>query len=296
MRIFTHYRSALAVTLLSGVVAAQTSAQSFEVASVKPNKSGDPVARANFPLGPGSVFTPTGGLFSATNYPLATYIAFAYRVQGNQEQSLRSQLPDWALTEHFDIQARAEGNPTKDQMRLMMRSLLADRFKLAIHVETRQVSVFALVPVRPGKTAPRFQPHTDDSSCSAVPPPREGQVAGQFPALCGGLLPMTPSAPGLQRFGARNVSMGFLANQLTAMGRLDRPVLDRTGLSGNFDFALEWAPEPNPLQPPGADLQPDLRGPIFQDAVREQLGFKLESQKGAEDVLVVEHVERPSEN
>jgi hypothetical protein len=108
----------------------------FDVASVKPNKSGNPPT-FNFPLGPGDVYVPNGGFLSATNFPLGTYIAFAYKILGNQMQSLMAQLPEWVMTDRFDIQARAESNPGKDQMRLMMRSLLADRFKLAIHTETR---------------------------------------------------------------------------------------------------------------------------------------------------------------
>ncbi len=188
----------------AGLVGAQLKAQSppgkleFEVASVKPNKSDAP-ATANNPLGPGNVYSPYGGLFQATNCPLYVYILFAYKIMGNQEQFLRTQMPAWVMTEHFDIQARAEGNPDKDQMRLMMRYLLADRFKLAIHYETRQVPVFALVQLKAGKTGPTLQPHPADSPCSAVPQASQNtvgnQVEGQYPILCSGLFPMPPGAP-----------------------------------------------------------------------------------------------------
>ena len=139
----------------------------FDVASVKQNKSapGSPV-NSNIPLGPGDVYSPTGGLFSATNLPLATYGFFAYKISGNDLQSIVSQLPKWATTDRFDIQARAEGNPTKDQFRLMMQALLADRFKLAIHSETRQLPVFGLVLDKPGKLGPKLQIHPADSACS----------------------------------------------------------------------------------------------------------------------------------
>jgi uncharacterized protein (TIGR03435 family) len=288
------------------LAAAELSAQSeaangdrleFDVTSVKQNKSGDPTSKAVFPLGPGTVYSSNGGHFSATNYSLYTYILFAYKIMGNEEQAFRSQMPDWVLTDRFDIQARTDGDPakdTKDQMRLMMRALLADRFKLALHTETHQAPVFALVPLKAGKSGPKFQAHPD-GSCATDPPPPPTQIAGEFPALCGGLLAMPESAPGLYRFGARNVTMPFLANQLAGMGTLDRPVLDRTGFEGTFDFALEWAPETGP-QPPGAGLQPDLPGPTFLEAVKEQLGLKLESQKGPVDVLILDHVERPSGN
>ena len=80
------------------------------------------------------------------------------------------------------------------------------------------------------------------------------------------------------------------------MGRLDRPVIDRTGLGGNFDFALEWSDEPDGVPLAGADLHPDPPGPPFVEAVKEQLGLKLESQKGPAEVLILDHVEHPSEN
>jgi uncharacterized protein (TIGR03435 family) len=283
----------LAMLLLGSLAAAQSKTAAkleFDVGSVRLSKSG--VSRSNVPLGPGNVFTPTGGLFSASNFPLATYIAFAYRIMGSQQESLLSQLPAWAATDGFDIQARAEGNPTKDEMRLMMRALLADRFKLAMHTETRQVQVFVLTLPKTGKPTPRFQPHPEGSSCSTVPGQRDDDVEGEFPAICGGLLGMNPNAPGLSHAGARNVSIGFIANLIAAMGRLDRQVIDRTGLSGNFDFALEWAPEPDDPRAP----RPDDLGPPFVQAVKEQLGLKLESQKGPADVLVLDYVEHPSKN
>src|SRR5580692_5770822 len=109
-------RVALAAALLSGLAASQPGVQPY----------------SNFPLGPGDVYVQNGGLFSANNLPLVTYIFFAYKFIGNQAQYLLPQLPEWTKSEQFDIQARAAGNPGKDQMRLMMRALLADRFKLAV--------------------------------------------------------------------------------------------------------------------------------------------------------------------
>ncbi len=113
---------------------------------------------SNFPLGPGDVYIRNGGLFSATGFPLETYIFFAYKVNGNQAQFLDAQLPEWAKTEPFDIQARAEGNPSKDQMRMMMRSLLQERCKLAARYEQREAPVFAfaLVKSKPGPNSGRI--------------------------------------------------------------------------------------------------------------------------------------------
>jgi uncharacterized protein (TIGR03435 family) len=281
--------------LLASLMAAGLAAQSapgkleFEVASVKPNKSDGP-PRANNPLGPGNVYSPYGGYFQAINFPLYTYILFAYKIMGNQEQFLRTQIPAWVMSDRFDIEARAQGNPDKDQMRLMMRSLLADRFKLRIHFETRQVPVFALGLLKPGRTGPTLQPHPADYPCSTVPAASQNQATGQFPVLCGGLFPMPPGAPGRQHMGARRVTMEFIANSLSAMGQLERPAIDRTGLSGNFDFAIEWEPES------GADAQRDPAGPTFLEALKDQLGIKLESQKGPAEVIILDHVEHPTEN
>jgi len=115
----------------------------FEVASVKRNKSGG-ARYSTIPLGGRSTtYSPTGGLFSATNYPLINYMAFAYKFSSQQVPFQMSGLPNWATDRSvaFDIETRAQENPTKDQFRLMMQALLADRFKLAMHHETRQMPV-----------------------------------------------------------------------------------------------------------------------------------------------------------
>ncbi len=297
---------ATALLAVGSIIYAQSPASiermEFDVASVKQNKS-DAAATSNFPLGPGAVYIPNGGLLSATGYPLISYIGFAYKLSNNDVQSLLSQLPGWATTDRFDIQARAQGNPSKDQMRLMMRSLLGDRFKLTIHYETREVPALALVLVKPEKTGPKLQPHTGDAPCPTEAPPPSAQtgspvptLANGLPALCGGIFGMPSSVPGRQRAAARNVTMGLIANLLPGPGNLGRPVVDHTGLTGTFDFSLEWSPELNAPLPPGVDFEPDQSGPTFVDALKEQLGLKLESTKGRVEVFVIDHVERPSEN
>jgi uncharacterized protein (TIGR03435 family) len=259
---------------------------------------------SNFPLGPGDVYVPNGGQFRAANFPLVAYIDFAYKITENQEKFLLPQLPDWGTTTRFDIQARAQGNPTKDQMRLMMQSLLADRFKLSVHYETRQVPVFVLLVDLPGKLGPLLQPHKDDSPCATTPwipsPPPTGPpetIDTRFPATCGGVLSMAPSAPGRMRAGARNVSMELIASSMTGgSSGLDRPVLDKTGLAGTFDIAIEFTPHFDGPLAPGAKFRPDPTGPTFVEALKEQLGLRLESQTGPVDVLVVDYVEEPSAN
>lgn len=284
--------------------AAVASKLEFDVTSVKLNKTGDP-PNSNVGLGIGDLYSPTGGYFSATSIHLIDYIVFAYKVVHSQVQYLVPQLPGWAANERFDIQARVEGNPTKDEMRLMMQSLLADRFKFTIHHETREVPVFALVLSKPGTLGPQLRRHPESSPCTSEPVPRSPSdsksgpptVAGGFPVLCGGISGLPPTVPGRVRVGSRNLTMGFISSSNILMGNLDRPVLDRTGLSGTFDFILEWTPERREPASPGVDSQPDLPvGPTFQQALREQLGLKLDAQKGPIDIIVVDRLEHPSEN
>jgi uncharacterized protein (TIGR03435 family) len=307
-------RSAILCFCLLGItcsMTAQTAQQSprvsFDIISVKPNHSENAQSRSNFPLGPGDVYVTNGGYFTATNFPLATYIFFAYKVMGNDLAALSKQLPDWASTERFDITARTDGDPskdTKDQMRLMMRSLLADRFGLVTHYETRESSVFGLLLIKPGKTGPQFQQHPADASCTTVLSPastptsdaQTAPVGAGFPSQCGGVLIMPATVPGRFRAGARNVTMPFIANQLTAMGGLDRPVLDQTGLTGLFDFVIEWVPEAGINLANGLDSPADPNGPTFMQAVKEQLGLKLESQKGSTQTLIIDKVGHPTEN
>ena len=277
----------------------------FDVASVKQDTAapGPQTVHTNIPLGPYDMYTPSGGLFSAANYPLTAYLWFAYKLTYNQLDSLRTQLPKWAATNRYDIQARAAGNPTKDQLRLMMQSLLADRLKLAIHFETKQVPVEALVLDKPGKTGPQFRQHVEDPPCATLAPngatsrpDAAPTIAGGYPETCGSIPGLQPSAFGRFRIGGRNVPMTMMANEFTGQANVDRPIIDRTGLSGNFDFILEFSPQLNGPLPPGATFQPDPNGPTFQQALKEQLGLKLESQTGPVEVVVIDHIEEPSQN
>jgi uncharacterized protein (TIGR03435 family) len=242
---------------------------------------------------------------------LIGYIYFAYNLTGSQLQLLMPQLPKWVITDHFDIQARADGNPSKDQMRLMMQSLLADRFKLAVHYETRRLPVFALVLAKPGRTGPQLQPHPEDSTCSTPPLSQSSAgvasaptatVAGGLPTVCGSIegMPSTPS--GRIPVRARGVPIGLLASTLAQMGNLDRAVLDRTGLSGNFDFTFEWTPQfhgpgtPQEVLPVAANAHSGQAGPTFQQDLEEQLGLNLEPQEGPVEVLIIDHIEKPTGN
>jgi uncharacterized protein (TIGR03435 family) len=291
------------VPLLMVALAAPIHAQpSFEVASVKPSNSSTQPS-ANFPLGPGDVYTPNGGYFTATAMPLITYIFFAYKIMGNKGRYLTQQLPSWVMSDRFDIQARAAGNPGKDDMRMMMRSLLAERFNLAIHHENREVPVLAMVLAKPGKLGPHLQKHPADTPCPTTPDkdadlgPKLQTVEGGFPALCNGLFPLTAGETGHIKAGARNVTLAFMADSLSGFTNADRPIIDKTGIDDRVDFTLEWAVERRGPPQPGAEAQLSLpSGPTFEQALREQLGLKLESQKGSVDVIVVDHIDHPSPN
>jgi len=267
---------------------------SFEVASIKLNKSSDPTT-FNFPIGAGDAMRPVGGLFSVTNMPLRNIITFAYKLTGDI-QYLMPGLPDWVNSERFDIQARAAGSPKKDEFRLMVQSLLADRFKMTMHHETRQIPVFALVLSKAGKTGPQLIAHTDDATCgSPAGQPYPSTAAVPLPAMpCNALLALQPSGPGRFRAGGRKVTLQLLASSFSGYDNFDRPIVDRTGLADAFDLWFEWAPQITGTPPPG--FQPDPTGPSIQAALQEQLGLKLESQTAPVDVMVVDRLEQPSEN
>ena len=191
----------------------------FEVGSVRQNKSDD-LATSGFSLDSGNVystlsredvFIPSGGYFSATNQPLWKYIVFAYKLTGTQELALRfnffagltSTVPKWVITERYDIRGRVEENPTKDQVRLMMQALLADRFKPVVHTATRQVPVLALELVKAGMTGPMLRAHVADNSCSGssltesspVSTATPATTAGGFPVVCGVIAHLPASSP-----------------------------------------------------------------------------------------------------
>ena len=165
-------------------------------------------------------------MYVAKNIALAEFVAFAYKLTNKQLASFESQVP-WSLEELFDIEARAEGDSTKDQYRLMMQSLLADRFKLAVHFETRDVQIYALVLAKPGKLGSQLRLHrTDDLVCApsqatplAKPVNRQFVADSEgFPLTCVGSVGIVPSASGRIKNGGRDVPMSMLATGLTGVG------------------------------------------------------------------------------
>ena len=266
----------------------------FEVASVKPNTSGEPRVM---------IRSEPGGRFTATNVTLRVLIRNAY---GITEDSRLVNAPGWAGTERFDVVARAAaGMPmipgqVVGPMNLMLQALLEDRFRLRAHRESRELPIFVLsFTTADRRRGPRLTPTTVD--CEAVlaklypvngpapaPPPF---VPGQ-PPPCG-------STGGPGQILAQGMTMAQLASNVSS--RVNRVVVDRTGLSGNFDINLEWMPDqfqgagplgavPGPPPPPTSDTH----GPSIFTALQEQLGLKLESTKGPVDVLVVDRIEPPT--
>ena len=181
----------------------------------------------------------------------------------------------WMVSEadRYDITARVAGDsePPFEQVRLMMQTLLAERFGFRFHRETREMSVYALVA---GKTAPKLTP--SDSRFENLNFKQEG---------------------GETRLDFRGGRMEFLAQQLTRMPGMERPVLDRTGIAGKFDFDLKLAAFRVTSAPtPGASPVTGPSGESIFTAIEEQLGLRLEPRRAPVEVLVIDHVERPSEN
>jgi uncharacterized protein (TIGR03435 family) len=265
---------------------------SFDVASVtadtaKPSRTN---VSSNISMGRGDYYSPTGGLFLATNFPLADYVAFAYKLPAWDSDQVSKRV----LSDRFDIQARVDGNPTKDQMRLMMQTLLEDRFKLVMHREIRQLPVYALVLDKAGELGPGLQPHVDNAPCSTDPGPTP--VPGTVFA-CGGIQEVQGSVPDRVARGARKVTMELIANSLGGLGHADRPVIDKTGLAGTFDMHLEFSDGEfwNGIgsRPWHAAIRP---GPTFIEAPKEQLGLKLEPQTAPVEIFLLDHIEKPSAN
>lgn len=269
----------------------------FDVASVKPYKG--QFVPPSFPLEASDSYRSTGGLLRAA-FPLSVYIEFAYKLWPDEEEAREiARLPKWVTEDRYLIEARAaSGTVTKDQMRLMMQSLLAERFGLAAHFESREARVFALTLAKSGKTGAKLIPHAEGPPCDQPGPSPAHGLAG-FPPGCDLISAIREPDTGLFLLGARDVTMDALASSLSVLPlQLGRSVIDRTGLKGRFDFTLEFARETS--GPPRADgsgaaaAAPD--GPGAIEALRDQLGLKLEATQGTVRVLVVDQVERPTAN
>lgn len=233
----------------------------FEVATIRPSKPGVP----------GKLFTVRGRQVVTINTSLKDLIGFAYGLHTAQIIG----APEWAESDKYDItgQPEAQGMPNERQLKAMIQKLLEDRFKLATHRATQDLPVYLLSAAKSGPKLTK-----NDSNPNGLP-------SLMFKGL--GVLP------------ALNANMSDLAGVLQA-AVLDRPVIDRTGLTGRFDFNLTWTPDDSQFRGLGVRVpapSADQNAPpgLFT-AIQEQLGLRLESTKAPVDVLVVDRVERPSEN
>jgi uncharacterized protein (TIGR03435 family) len=266
------------------------SGPTFEVASVKQSQSREGFVQLGIQ---------PGGRFTARNVPLRMLIQNAYQLQDSQLIG----GPDWVDSDRFDVVAKAAGDvpPTAigpgrpaGALQLMLQALLAERFNLKVHEETRELPIYALLLARSdGKLGTQLRPAAVD--CAAVIASARGR----------GAQPPSPPQPGEHpqcgmRIGPGQMSGGGLLMSQFAMSLslfVRRGVVDRTGLTGPFDIELTWTPDQMPQgpPPPGAPPLPpvDPHGPSIFTAVQEQLGLKLDSTKGPVDVLVIDQVEPP---
>jgi uncharacterized protein (TIGR03435 family) len=250
------------ISILLLASAAAPAQKVFEVASIKPNAEND--NRIMIRMQP-------GGRFTATGVTLKQLMNQAFNVRDSQITN----GPGWISSDRYDVNAKAEGAGDRippEELRPMLRALLEERFQLKTHKETREMSVYALVV---GKSGSKLTP----SKAERGPQLRMGR----------GQLSGTRAPVALLAF--------HLAQQL------GRTVIDKTGLQGDYDFTLEFTPEPGHGGGPfGGPTPPDAvpaagsSGPTIFTAVQEQLGLRLESQKGPVEIIVIDHVAKPTEN
>jgi uncharacterized protein (TIGR03435 family) len=235
-------------------IAASSTAQApeFEVASIKLTVPG--ATSRSFTESP-------GGRLTTSNATLKSLIAFAYQVMPEQIAG----GPAWLKSDGFDIQAKAaDPNVTPAQFRQSIQSLLTERFHLAVHRETRELPVYALVQAKNGAKLVEARDDTSEVSLRIEGP---GQIKGV------------------------KATMPMLAN--TLIRPLRRKVIDETGLKGSYSFQLQFVPEPKAGRP---DSAAEVDGPSIFTALQEQLGLMLKAGKGPVDVVVVDRAEKPTAN
>ena len=246
----------LAIVLAGLRLCAQTpAAAEFEVASIKPNKSASG----------GVSIHHSDGLWRATNISVKTLLQNAYDVLPEQVQG----APTWIESERFDIEAKFEVNPGGDKGNVnaqRLQALLASRFQLRVHRQTKEWQAYALVVAKNGHK---------------LTPAKEERDSMR-------------STNGHMEF--KGVDLENLARNLA--GRLGRPVSNQTGIDGKFDFVLDFEPEGQARPPDKDNPAPgaDSRKPSLFTAVQDQLGLKLESRKAPVEMLVIDRVDRPTDN
>lgn len=252
----------------------------FEVASVKPSVRPEGTKgffRVKMDGGPG---TPDPTRIDYENVSMINLITRAYDLNHWQVSG-----PDWMGLAMYDITARVPAGATEEQFRLMLRNLLAERFNLQVHRDTKELPIYTLTV---GKSGSKLKPHVPtpppdyDDKAAADGPGRIKTDADGYPILSRGMsMASTNDRARMQMFD-KNVA--WLVDQLS--GQLGGPVTDETGLTGKYDIALYWSSR-RPNAQTDADNEPDLIA-----AVQQQLGLKLEKKRGPSEMLVIDHVEK----
>jgi uncharacterized protein (TIGR03435 family) len=243
----------------------------FEVTSVKPRTTQP--APGEF----GGIHAlPGGQRYEARFVPLKLMIKLMYKITDSQIVG----GPDWINTDRFDVDAKAETPTTLDNLHIMFQNMLVERFNMKFHRETRTLPAFVLTVDKGG------------SKMKVNEEPDPFEIPIQFGG--GGPPPKPPT------FNARRCNMEYLGwwlgQQLNQLQLVDRPVVDQTGLKGFYDFKLTYAPDLSGRTGPNGEPPPTFDGPNLFQAVKEQLGLKLESTKGPVVVFVIDHVEKPTDN
>lgn len=269
--------------LISGLAAQTPDSQVvFEVASVKHGLPGDYGARGNGG-GPGTK-DPTS--YSVENYPLSSLLEIAFGIGSYQLSG-----PAWLEEERFTVNAKVPLGAAKDQLKLMMRNLLIERFQLAAHFEKREVAGYQMVVAKGGPklaVSPGDPTLNDDPEKKPAPFKLTFDKDG-YPELPPGRNYSMAMARDRARWRFGDESMDAFAEVLG--GYIRQPVLNATGLTGKYDFVISWST---------AELQANSHadsGPSLIEAVEEQLGLKLEAKKVPVETVIVDHIERtPSDN
>jgi uncharacterized protein (TIGR03435 family) len=261
----------------------------FEVASVRLNENWK-FADPGYSLDSDDNYVPGQGLFVADG-PLSTFIAFAYKL--DTMHSMIAKLPKWANEQSYEIRARVPGTPSKDQVRLMMRALLVERFRLAVHFEKQERPALALTLIKPGKLGPGLHRHEEAAGCkvSGTPPKAEGRISGLDWLPCNVYFALNRPAGAI--FGAaRNTTMRQLCAFLSNVGGYGRTVVDQSGIAGAIDFGMEYT-RPKP------DGDVEQVGPpveTLDEALGDQLGVKLTAVKALVDIPIVDQLSVLREN
>ena len=262
----------IAVLVLCGVAAlnAQTARLTFEVASVKPQRSPLPPFPDATTAMAAAPRARSGGVYAGTHTTVETLILFAYNLQRFEVIS----GPDWIRRDYFDLNAKAASDVSTDDLRLMVQSLLGDRFKLVVHTERREIDAFALVPARAdGQPGPYLQRVDDDCKARSKLPPR----------------PVVPTAGTLI---GNCVDMRRVARMVAF--ELKSPVIDKTGFDGLWVLEAQFA-RARGVDPARASAS-DPAVPPLAIALEEQLGLRLAPIRGPVEVLVIDSVQQPTEN